>query len=358
MEKPKNKNFIKKYSDIDVSIFNNVLNYLDPMLTDVLVKVPDDIKHEIEEIRIRAGKPLMICMKGSDFFINKDGDISIYNINPYIATDLNVLKSFQIICNYSIYAIEEELKNGFLTIKGGHRVGVSGKVIYGKNGLETIKNISSLNVRIAREKIGVSNEIMKYIIKKPNTIYHTLIVSPPQCGKTTLLRDVIRNLSNGIEEYNFSGIKIGLVDERSEIASVFNGQPQNNIGIRTDILDGCKKYDGMILLIRSMSPHVIATDELGDEKDVKALHEALKAGVKIIATVHGENVNDLKSKPNLKQIINEKIFERIFILDNSKGVGTISKILNGSSFNSIREDDGNNYAYIKNHRKSNYNSLF
>lgn len=353
METQKSKNFVKKDLDFDTTTLNKVLQYLDPTLVEIISRIPDDIKERVEEIRIRSGKPLMICLDGTDYIINNDGSISLNNFNPYITTEMNVAKSFQILSNYSIYAIEEELKNGFLTIKGGHRVGVSGKVVYGKNGLETIKDISSLNVRIAREKIGVSNDIMKYIIKRPNTIYHTLIVSPPQCGKTTLLRDIIRNLSNGMPKYKFRGIKIGLVDERSEIASLYNGQPQNNIGIRTDVLDGCKKYDGMVLLIRSMSPHIIATDELGDEKDIKAIHEALKAGVKVIATVHGEGIEDLKTKPNLKEIINEKIFERIFILDNSQGVGTIRKILDGYTYRSVREEDNKNYVSFKNIRKPN-----
>lgn len=358
MEIQKSKNFVIKDLKYDTDTLNKVLKYLDPALVEVIDKIPDDIKGRVEEVRIRSGKPLMICLEGTDYIINKDGSISLSNLNPYISTELNVSKSFQILSNYSIYAIEEELKNGFLTIKGGHRVGVSGKVVYGRHGLETIKDISSLNVRIAREKIGVSNDIIKYIIKQPNTIYHTLIVSPPQCGKTTLLRDVIRNISNGMPNYNFRGLKIGLVDERSEIASLYNGQPQNNIGIRTDVLDGCKKYDGMTLLIRSMSPHIIATDELGDEKDINAIHEALKAGVKVIATVHGEDIDDLKSKPNLKQIINEKIFERILILDNSKGVGTIRKILDGYTYRSVREEENNNYVSFKNVRKpNNYNFI-
>ncbi len=352
MAPQKSNNFIKKDIKFETNTLNEVIKYLDPALVQIINKIPNDIKERVEEIRIRSGKPLMVCLDGTDYIINKDGSISLNNFNPYISTSLNVSKSFQILSNYSVYAIEEELKNGFLTIKGGHRVGVSGKVVYGKNGLETIKDISSLNVRIARAKIGVSDDIMKYIIKNPNTIYHTLIVSPPQCGKTTLLRDMIRNLSNGMTKYKFRGLKIGLVDERSEIASLYNGQPQNNIGIRTDVLDGCKKYDGMILLIRSMSPHVIATDELGDEKDINAIHEALKAGVKVIATVHGEGIDDLNSKPNLKEIIKEKIFERIFILDNSKGVGTIKQILDGYTYRSVREED-NNYVSLKNIRKSN-----
>lgn len=360
MDNKENINFVRKVHNNEKNTLDNVLSFLDPTISDILEKISREAKDRIEEIRLRAGQPLMICMEGKDCFINKSGDLLLNKKDSYITNKLDVSKSFQIISNYSVYAIEEELKNGYITIKGGHRVGVSGKAVYGENGIETIKNISSLNIRIAREKIGSSDDIMKFIIKKPNTIYHTLIVSPPQCGKTTLLRDVIRNLSNGMVDYNFRGIKVGVVDERSEIASLYNGQSQNDIGVRTDILDGCKKYDGMILLIRSMSPHVIATDELGDEKDIKAIHEALKAGVKIIATVHGEDIKDLRTKPNLREIIKENIFERIFILDNSNGVGTIRKILDGRTFDpvDIKEKGRKNYVSIKNHRKSNNYNFF
>ena len=357
MEMTSCKNFIKKEKIVDYTIFDNILNFLDNEISSLLYSIPNEVKDKVEEIRLRCSKPLMLGMMGTDVFVSKKGEITKEICNSYIVNEKNIRNSFQILSNYSIYAIEEDLKKGFLTINGGHRIGVSGKVIYGNDGLETIRDISSLNIRIAKEKIGVSNPIMPDIIKSSNTIYNTLIVSPPQCGKTTLLRDIIRNLSNGIIEYNFRGIKVGLVDERSEIASLYNGQPQNNIGVRTDVLDGCQKYDGMILLIRSMSPHVIATDELGDSKDIKAIHEALKAGVKIIATVHGENLKDIQTKPNLKEIINERVFERIIILDNSNGVGTIKDILEGNEFKSILREKRGGYAFIKDNRKYN-NSNF
>lgn len=341
-------NFKKKNSREDTNTFDQILNYLDPSITKFLINISSEYKSNVEEIRMRVGKPLMINMRGIDYFINSCGNVSRENTKSYFTTEENIYKSFHILCNYSIYAVEEELRNGFITIKGGHRIGVAGKAIYSKNGLETVKEISSLNIRISREKLGVSHKIFPYIIKKSNSVFHTLIVSPPQCGKTTLLRDLIKNISDGIQEYNFKGLKVGVVDERSEIAGVYKGKPQHNIGIRTDILDSCKKYDGIILLIRSMSPQVIATDELGGTKDIQAIHEALKAGVRIISTVHGEDLNDIKSRPNLKEIIGEKIFERIIILDNSKGVGTINDVLDGKTFKSIWNEKRNNDVYIKN----------
>jgi stage III sporulation protein AA len=339
MKLQKNNYFIKKNLSSDKN-FDSIIEYLDYDISNLLEKIPKNKKEVIEEIRLRVGNPLMVTMSNKDYFVTRKGELVNELKESYIVTRENIYNTFRLISNFSVYAFEEEIKNGFITIKGGHRVGVAGKVVYGKNGLETIKNISSLNIRIARQKLGVSNNVIKYLIKKPNTIYHTLIVSPPQCGKTTLLRDIVRNISNGVPKLNFKGLKVGLVDERSEIASVYNGYPQKDVGVRTDILDGCQKHDGIIMLIRSMSPAVIATDELGDVKDIKAIHEALRAGVKIIATVHGEEIEDIKTKPNLKEIINEKIFERIIILDNSMGVGTVRDILDGKKYESLLNREG------------------
>jgi len=159
---------------------------------------------------------------------------------------------------------------------------------------------------------------MKYVIQHPNTIYNTLIVSPPKCGKTTILRDMIRNLSNGMSALNFKGLKVGVIDERSELAGMYNGEAQHDLGPRVDVLDGCNKKDGTMMLLRAMSPDIIVMDEIGSAEDVEAIHEILKAGVKIIATVHGSSIEDLKSRRSLESLIKDKIFKRYIILDIQK----------------------------------------
>lgn len=329
------KNFVKPIQFKKINIFNEVINYLDPELSRILANIQSNIAEKIEEIRLRNGKPLMVSLGNNDYFVSKSSTLENELKDCVFVDRKHILKTFQLISNYSLYSIEEELKNGFITIKGGHRVGVVGKVIYGEKGIDNITDISSLNIRIAKEIIGVSEKVINYIIKKPNTIYNTLLVSPPQCGKTTLLRDIIRNISNGLPEYNFHGLKVGVVDERSEIGGSYKGCPQNDVGFRTDIIDSCRKHDGIMLLLRSMSPNVIATDEIGDEKDIKAIHEAIKAGVKVISTVHGEGIDDILKKPKFKNIITSKIFERIILIDNSKGVGTIQDIVEGTNFKTV-----------------------
>lgn len=311
---------------MEKGIFDYVIENLALEVKGPLSKLPNRLKENSEEIRLRVNSPLSLYCQGRDYYIKKDGQTTS-KIQEALIIDSNmILKSFQLVCNYSIYALGEELKNGYITIKGGHRVGIGGKVIYGNQGIETIKNISSLNFRIAREKKGISNNILQDLVKNGEFL-NTLIISPPQCGKTTLLRDVVRNLSNGIENMGIRPYKVGLIDERSEVAGLFNGRPQKDVGIRTDILDSCRKSHGIMLMIRSMSPEIIAVDEIGSKDDAEAISEALRAGIRLIATIHGHSIEDVLTRLSIKSLFNERIFKRFIIMDNSQGVGTIRKIL-------------------------------
>lgn len=321
-------------------IFDTVIENFTSDIKNSLIMLPNNFKRNIEEIRLRVNSPLTIYAMGRDYFVTLDGRV-VDDEKQALKVNLDQInKTFQIICNYSIYALSEEIKNGFITIKGGHRIGIGGKVIYDKSGIESIKNISSLNFRIAREKKGISNGIIRYLLNG-NDFLNTLIISPPQCGKTTLLRDIVRNLSNGMPKYNLKGLKVGLIDERSEIAGVYNGIPQKDVGIRTDILDSCAKSLGIMMLIRAMSPDIIAVDEIGGRDDAFAIEDATRAGIKLIATIHGYSIDDIKNRKSLNDLFNENIFERYIILDISKGPGTIKEILDSNTLkNLIRKEEG------------------
>lgn len=317
------------------SIYDFLVGDLCKELNMILTQIPLSYKEKIEEIRLRNNNPLTISCEGKDYFIREDGKVSTEINEGFIVLEKHIHSTFQIFSNYSVYAYQEEIKNGYITIKGGHRVGIGGKIVYGPKGIETIKNISSLNIRVAREKKDISNHIVPYLLDHNRRFYNTLIISSPQCGKTTLLRDIIRNLSNGYGMMDKEGFKISIVDERSEIAGMYRGTAQNDIGVRTDVLDGCLKSDGIMMAIRSMSPDIIAVDEIGGVKDVEAIHEALRAGIKLIATVHGYSLEELQEKRSMEELFKEKIFERYIILDRSNGVGTIKKIIDGYSFKTI-----------------------
>lgn len=279
--------------------------------TEILKYFPLNIRTEIEkltvedfeEIRLRVERPIIIRLHDKEELLNVDGQV-------YMLSKEELNNIFELICNNSIYAFQEEIANGFITIAGGHRVGITGKTLYKDKKIYSMKDISGLNIRIAREMLGVANDLGEEIING-DELKNILIVALPGVGKTTLLRDIIRQISN-------SGKNVGIVDERSEIAACYRGIPQNDVGIRSDVMDGVYKEDGIRMLVRSMKPDFIATDEIGTEQDIEAIQYAVNAGVKIIATAHGKNIDDLKKRKKLYELIENKTFETIIFLDKNR----------------------------------------
>ncbi len=303
-----------------------VMKALPDNIKKIILSISPDILNELEEIRIRQGRPLMVYSHGRDYFLCKDGGITYNQNSAYIVTQEDTRRILELISNYSIYAFEEELRSGFITLQGGYRIGLAGKTVLKGDRVAAFQHITSFNIRISKEVINAANKILPFIIKG-NRVLHTLILSPPQMGKTTLIRDITRQLSNGFQ--GFRGVKVGVVDERSEIAGCFQGIPQNDVGIRTDILDGCPKAVGIIMLIRSMSPNVIITDEIGKPDDVVAVEDALNAGISIITTAHSHGLEDAQKRPILKSLLDKNIFQRILVLGNSLGTGTLERVYDG-----------------------------
>jgi stage III sporulation protein AA len=288
-----------------------ILHFLPKKIADLINQIPPNQKEELEEIRIRIDRPIEITMKGDPCFLS-------YIIQPDDAFQL-----MNKISQFSIYALEEELKRGYITVAGGHRIGLAGKVILENGMVKAIRDISSFNIRIAREKVGIAESIIPFIYQ--GNWVNTMIIGPPQTGKTTLLRDMARIISTGTEAIPAS--KVGVVDERSEIAGCVNGVPQLTFGTRLDVLDACPKAEGMMMLIRSMSPEVLVVDEIGRKEDAEAIQEAVHAGIKLIMTTHGTSIEEITKRPSLREIISQKIFKRFVILSRQSGPGTITKIL-------------------------------
>lgn len=281
-----------------------------------------DFEH-LYEIRMRIHGPLILVYRGQEFFLGKRGELTASKEAAYLVTPEDIHAVMEAVSQYSMYAYEDEIRQGFLTIQGGHRVGIAGKTIMENERVKGMKYISYINLRISHQIKDCAKCIMPYVTGG-NRVYHTLIISPPRCGKTTLLRDLIRQISNGCG--NFPGATVGVVDERSEIGGSYLGIPQNDLGIRTDILDCCPKADGMMMLIRSMSPEVVAVDELGNYEDIHAIEAVIHCGCKLLATVHGSSIDDIKRKPLLQRLINERIFERYILLQSQGRAGQVQSI--------------------------------
>lgn len=276
--------------------------------------------NELQEIRIRVGRKTILKYNNEE-------------IINYIPTQKEILSIVQMLCENSIYSYQSQMCNGFITLYGGHRVGITGNIAMKDNKISNINYISSLNFRIAREIIGISDSIINYIIEGINSetiVNNTLIISPPGYGKTTLLRDLVRNLSN-------KGYTISLIDERGEIAAMYKGTPQNDVGLRTDVMDNVTKSLGMKIAVRTMSPQIIVTDEIGTKEDVEAINYGICSGVKGIFTAHANSIEDLRLNENLNKLYEQKIFNKLIFLEK---MGKIKKIytLDNNMYKSVDEN--------------------
>lgn len=278
---------------------NTIINILPTAFREYISFVNMD---GVEEIRLRVGQNAIL------YFGTEKGEL----VTDYIINQKDLQEALEYITGFSLYAYEDDIREGFITIKGGHRVGIAGKIVREEGKIKTISNISSVNIRVSHQVYGCGDKLMPYLVNK-DKVFNTLIISPPGAGKTTLLRDVLRQLSDTYMQ------KVSLVDERSEIASCYKGIPQNNVGMRTDVYDCCPKTEGIMLMIRAMSPQVVAVDELGNELDMKAVEEATGCGCKVIATIHGDTVEDIAGKSYMESCIRDKLFKRYVFIKRGQG---------------------------------------
>lgn len=283
----------------------------------------------LQEIRFRIGRPVLFYIDGEEWFATEDGSLqkTLQPTLQWIASRKEILQIIQHICRYSMYAYEEELGKGFISTAFGCRVGVAGEVLMGTDGsVKNIRCISSLNIRVAHEAKGIAGAVLPYLYEEKK-LCSTLLISPPGCGKTTLLRDIIRMVSDG--NRLAGGMTVGVVDERSELAGCCDGIAVNDLGMRTDILDGCLKAAGMLMLLRSMAPDVVAVDELGDREDTTALEQVLKCGCSVLATVHGGSYEELSRKRFLQPLLQAGAFQRYLVLKHCDGTFFVEQVRDG-----------------------------
>lgn len=303
-------------------------------MQEILRNLPVDIRQAISSQDINFGELTEIRMRVSKRLVLYYGKREVW-LNTVI-NKRHMSELLEFTTRHSAYAYENQLRQGYITVEGGHRIGFCGKAIVKDGQAWGFKNISSANIRIAHEVKDCAAKVMPYIVEE-GRVYNTLIIAPPGCGKTTILRDIIRQLS---QHFN-----VGVCDERGEIAAMYDAVPSNDLGDRTDVIEGCDKATSMEILLRTMAPSVIAVDEIGSN-DIKNLNMMCNMGCSAIATIHGKNPKELIKRENLKGVINN--FERLIVISNAHGAGTIESIFawKGDDFDQNNSDSVHGFMLL------------
>lgn len=299
---------------------DKIAAWLAPDLARAVLTLPPERWSAVEEIRLRVGRPLQLRLNEEEYWPRLNGE-------PVQVKAEDISRTLNIMTAASIYAYEAELSRGYLTLPGGHRVGIAGKVLSDGEQIRGFQHFGSLNIRLARQYPGVGEKLLPQLMDRlTGRLASTLIISPPRCGKTTLLRDLVRLASSGWPAAGLAPLTVGLVDERSEIAGCYQGIPQLDVGPRTDVLDGCPKARGLAMLVRTMGPELVVCDEIGTGEDQRALLEAANSGAILLASIHGAGINDLARRPFGRELLSLRLFQRIVVLSRREGPGTVEKV--------------------------------
>ncbi len=325
-----------------VERFDAAAAFLSPNLARLLMGLPDLVKAEAQEIRLRVDKPLSLHTGSSHLFISRT--TGVYH-QPYsgctIVTSNDIAESFRCLCGHSVHSHANEIKEGYIAVPGGHRAGICGTLVTDGQRTTTMREITSINLRIAREIKGAADSLFAQIYS--DGLPGLLLVGAPSSGKTTLLRDLARLLaSGGGGRYR----KVAVIDERGELAAGVDGHLGNDLGFCTDVLSGCRKGEGILTALRSLSPEVIICDEVGSPAEVEAIKAGLGGGAAIIATMHAGSLRELCNRPQTLQLLQTGAFERVAMLSGAHSPSQLEWIKNA----------GELYAEINRYRND-YNLL-
>lgn len=296
----------------------DVCRYLPPTIRPAMESIARNDLFPTQEIRLRANQPLAVVAGGQNLFVTHQGELTVSPSVSYKVTAEDIKNIFMCACQNSVYAYSKELQNGYITLSGGHRMGLAGRIIYENNTISTIRDLSSLSIRIAGEKKGCSHGIMPYLIRDGH-IRSCAVISPPGGGKTTVLRDIARSAS-------LRGHRVCIIDERSEIAGSSHGIARYDLGPSCDVLDGCDKTDGLQWALRCLSPSVIIVDELGSATEAQAVLQGISGGVSTVFSLHAANIRQAMQRSPMRLLIKQKVPDLCVVLGSSQAPGKIVDI--------------------------------
>ncbi len=307
-------------SDKKSEIINDVATYFPKSISDIFINLPQRVKNGISEIRLRSGRPLSLTVDGENVFLSSRGNVChLLQHGLYAVTEKELSEVFKSMCDYSAYAYSDQIRQGFITLKNGCRAGLAASAIYDNGQLTGLVQISSINIRIAAEYIGCAKRIVEHLSKG------MLIAGPPSSGKTTVLRDAVRLVSHGIGTHRR---RVAIIDTRGEIAAVRNSIPQNDVGPLTDVLTGCTKQEGIEMAIRTLSPEVIAFDEIGSITEANAIIKSFHSGAHTFCTVHSGMAEELLKNPVARCVLNSGAINRVVFLHSVGDIPEVYRVIN------------------------------
>ncbi len=301
------------------SKLDKAVKLLTPRLAQSIFNITDSVIKDINEIRMRNNKYLTVVIKGEEFYISSDRGITSDFNSAVKITEEDIDYTFKTALRNSVYSFKREISLGYIITEGGNRVGFCGTAVLDERGKnETLKNISGISIRIAKEVFGIADDLVNRLELINNGLKNVLILGPPSSGKTTLLRDLCRQI--GMKK------RISLIDEKNEISATFKSAAQNDVGNFTDVFDSYTKYYGILSAVKIMSPQLIVCDEIGTKDDLEALDYAINSGVNIIATMHSISIGDALKKPYMKDLFSRRAFDYIVLLGTGNSLGKIINI--------------------------------